>query len=59
MPRTLSVLLQNEADTPLRVAGLFATRSCDIDALSVCATDDPAFRRSHGWCWKCAATPAG
>jgi acetolactate synthase-1/3 small subunit len=45
MPHTLSILLQNEAGTLLRVAGLFATRSCNIDALTVRATDDPAVAR--------------
>lgn len=45
MPHTLSILLQNEAGTLLRVAGLFATRSCNIDALSVRATADPAIAR--------------
>jgi len=45
MPHTLSILLQNEAGTLLRVAGLFATRSCNIDALTVRATDDPSIAR--------------
>jgi len=45
MPHTLSILLQNEAGTLLRVAGLFATRSCNIDALTVRTTDDPSIAR--------------
>ncbi|WP_424680949.1 acetolactate synthase small subunit [Frateuria sp. YIM B11624] len=45
MPHTLSILLQNEAGTLLRVAGLFATRSCNIDALTVRVTEDPSIAR--------------
>lgn len=45
MHHTLSILLQNEAGALLRVAGVFATRSCNIDALSVRVTADPALSR--------------
>ena len=39
---TLSILLQNEAGALVRVAGLFAARSHNIDSLTVAATQDPA-----------------
>ncbi|WP_049620681.1 acetolactate synthase small subunit [Frateuria defendens] len=45
MKHTLSILLQNEAGALVRVAGLFAARGHNIDALSVVATDDPAVSR--------------
>ncbi|WP_266156260.1 acetolactate synthase small subunit [Dyella silvatica] len=42
MKHTLSILLQNESGALVRVAGLFAARHCNIDALTVAATQDPA-----------------
>lgn len=39
---TLSILLQNESGALVRVAGLFAARNVNIDALTVAATHDPA-----------------
>ncbi|HTQ36057.1 MAG TPA: acetolactate synthase small subunit, partial [Steroidobacteraceae bacterium] len=42
MRYTLSVQLQNEAGALVRVAGLFAARNCNIDSLTVFATQDPA-----------------
>lgn len=39
---TLSILLQNEAGALVRVAGLFAARSHNIDSLTVAATHDPS-----------------
>ncbi|HEU0278005.1 MAG TPA: acetolactate synthase small subunit [Rhodanobacteraceae bacterium] len=41
MKHTLSILLQNESGALVRVAGLFAARNCNIDALTVAATHDP------------------
>lgn len=41
MKHTLSVLLQNEPGSLLRVAGLFAARHVNIDALTVAVTHDP------------------
>jgi len=38
---TLSILLQNESGALMRVAGMFAARHCNIDSLTVAATDDP------------------
>ena len=42
MKHTLSILLQNESGALMRVAGLFAARHCNIDTLTVAATQDPA-----------------
>jgi len=42
MKHTLSILLQNESGALVRVAGLFAARHVNIDALTVAATHDPA-----------------
>ncbi len=42
MKHTLSILLQNESGALVRVAGLFAARNCNIDALTVAATHDPS-----------------
>ena len=42
MKHTLSILLQNESGALVRVAGLFAARHCNIDALTVAMTHDPA-----------------
>ncbi|MBS0431318.1 MAG: acetolactate synthase small subunit [Proteobacteria bacterium] len=42
MKNTLWILLQNEPGALLRVAGLFAARQINIDALTVAATHDPA-----------------
>ncbi|MDO1529257.1 acetolactate synthase small subunit [Fulvimonas sp. R45] len=42
MKHTLSILLQNESGALARVAGLFAARHCNIDALTVAATHDPS-----------------
>ena len=42
MKHTLSILLQNESGALARVAGLFAARHVNIDALTVAATHDPA-----------------
>lgn len=42
MKHTLSILLQNESGALVRVAGLFAARNVNIDALTVAATHDPA-----------------
>jgi acetolactate synthase I/III small subunit len=41
MKHTLSILLQNESGALMRVAGLFAARHCNIDTLTVAATQDP------------------
>lgn len=41
MKHTLSILLQNESGALMRVAGLFAARHCNIDTLTVAATEDP------------------
>lgn len=41
MQHTLSILLQNESGALVRVAGLFAARNVNIDALNVAATHDP------------------
>ena len=41
MKHTLSILLQNESGALVRVAGLFAARHVNIDALTVAATHDP------------------
>jgi acetolactate synthase-1/3 small subunit len=45
MKHTLSILLQNESGALVRVAGLFAARGYNIDALSVAATVDPQLSR--------------
>ena len=45
MQHTLSILLQNESGALVRVAGLFAARHCNIDALTVAATQDPGVSR--------------
>lgn len=42
MQHTLIILMENEAGALVRVAGLFASRGCNIDSLSVAATADPA-----------------
>jgi acetolactate synthase I/III small subunit len=42
MKHTLSILLQNESGALVRLAGLFAARHVNIDALTVVATSDPA-----------------
>jgi len=42
MKHTLSILMQNESGALMRVAGLFAARHCNIDALTVAATHDPS-----------------
>ena len=42
MKHTLSILLQNESGALMRVAGLFAARHCNIDTLTVAATQDPS-----------------
>lgn len=42
MRHTLTILLQNESGALVRVAGMFASRSYNIDSLSVAATADPA-----------------
>lgn len=42
MKHTLFLLLQNEAGALVRVAGLFAMRQVNIDALTVVVTHDPA-----------------
>lgn len=42
MKHTVSILLQNESGALLRVAGLFAARHVNIDALTVAVTHDPA-----------------
>ncbi|WP_199098213.1 acetolactate synthase small subunit [Dyella sp. ASV21] len=41
MKHTLSILLQNESGALMRVAGMFAARHCNIDSLTVAATQDP------------------
>ena len=41
MRHTLTIRLQNEAGALLRVAGLFAARGVNIDALEVHATEEP------------------
>ena len=45
MQHTLTILLQNETGALVRVAGLFASRSYNIDSLTVAATADPAISR--------------
>lgn len=45
MNHTLSILLQNESGALVRVAGLFAARGCNIDSLTVAATDDDTISR--------------
>ncbi len=45
MKHTLSILLQNESGALMRVAGMFAARHCNIDTLTVAATDDPEVSR--------------
>ncbi|MCW8808093.1 MAG: acetolactate synthase small subunit [Rhodanobacter sp.] len=40
MKHTISILLQNESGALARVAGLFAARHVNIDALTVVATSD-------------------
>jgi acetolactate synthase-1/3 small subunit len=42
---TLTIMLQNETGALVRVAGLFASRSYNIDSLSVAATADPAISK--------------
>ncbi|MEO5812966.1 MAG: acetolactate synthase small subunit [Rhodanobacter sp.] len=45
MQHTLTILLQNETGALARVAGLFASRSYNIDSLNVAATADPTISR--------------
>ncbi|MGP1665412.1 MAG: acetolactate synthase small subunit [Rhodanobacter sp.] len=42
MQHILTILLQNETGALARVASLFASRSYNIDSLSVAATTDPS-----------------
>ena len=42
---TLTIMLQNETGALVRVAGLFASRSYNIDSLNVAATADPAISK--------------
>ena len=41
---TISALVANKSGVLTRVSALFARRGYNIDSLSVCATEDPAFR---------------
>ncbi|MDI9491253.1 MAG: acetolactate synthase small subunit [Clostridiaceae bacterium] len=43
--RVLSILVENNAGTLTRVAGLFARRGYNIDTLTVSETKDPSFSR--------------
>jgi acetolactate synthase-1/3 small subunit len=45
MRHIISILLQNEAGALARVAGMFASRGYNIDALSVAPTHDPTVSR--------------
>ncbi len=45
MKHILTIILQNEAGALARVAGLFAARHVNIDALNVVATRDPTVSR--------------
>lgn len=45
MRHIIAILLQNEAGSLARVAGLFSTRSYNIESLSVAPTDNPAVSR--------------
>lgn len=45
MQHTLTIFLQNESGALVRVAGMFASRSYNIDSLSVAATTDPAISK--------------
>ena len=45
MQHTLTILLQNESGALVRVAGMFASRSYNIESLTVAATADPAISR--------------
>ena len=45
MRHILAILLQNEAGSLARVAGLFSTRAYNIEALSVAPTENPAVSR--------------
>jgi acetolactate synthase-1/3 small subunit len=45
MRHIISLLLQNEAGSLMRVAGLFSERNYNIESLSVAATSDPAISR--------------
>ena len=42
---TISALVANKSGVLTRVSALFARRGYNIDSLSVCATEDPAFSR--------------
>lgn len=41
----ISILVKNEAGVLSRIAGLFSRRGYNIDALSVCATEDERYSR--------------
>ena len=45
MRHTLSILLENEAGSLSRVAGLFSARGYNIESLNVAATDDSTLSR--------------
>lgn len=45
MRHIIAILLQNEAGALARVAGMFASRGYNIDALSVATTHDPSLSR--------------
>lgn len=45
MRHIISLLLQNEAGSLMRVAGLFSARNYNIESLSVASTTDPAISR--------------
>jgi acetolactate synthase-1/3 small subunit len=45
MRHIIAILLQNEAGSLARVAGLFSTRAYNIESLSVAPTDNPAGSR--------------
>jgi acetolactate synthase I/III small subunit len=45
MRHIIAILLQNEAGSLARVAGLFSTRAYNIESLSVAPTDNPAVSR--------------
>lgn len=45
MRHIIAVLLQNEAGSLARVAGLFSTRAYNIESLSVAPTEDPSVSR--------------
>ena len=45
MRHIIAILLQNEAGSLARVAGLFSTRAYNIESLSVAPTEDPSLSR--------------